>query len=79
MTHDLIDMAYDRESEMMTKLPQVCELCGEPTPAASDEWHPHAQLVSKAKRCFMCFMLEGAIRKQPEVARKILKNLEVGQ
>lgn len=63
---------------MIANLPQVCELCGGPTPAA--RWYsrldPHAQLVSEAERCFMCFMLEGVIKKQPEVACKILKDME---
>jgi len=75
---DLIDMAHDR-SESMAELPKVCELCGGPTPAAilTDEWYPHAQVVSKAKRCFVCWDLERDIKKRPEAARKILKNLEL--
>ncbi len=64
----------------MNNLPKVCELCGGPTPAVdlTDEWYPHAQRVSEAKRCFQCWKLEVDIRKQPEIARKILKDLERG-
>jgi hypothetical protein len=78
---DLIDMTYDR-SETMTNLPQVCELCGGPTPDATiyfNRWpNPHSNAVSKAKRCFPCWKMEVVIRKQPEIARKILQDLETG-
>lgn len=63
----------------MNNLPKVCELCGEPTPAASleGEWYPHAQIVTAAKRCFTCWTLEDAVQKRPDVARKILSDLEI--
>jgi hypothetical protein len=64
----------------MTSLPQTCELCGGFTPATEiyyQRWPTtHSNAVSKAKRCFQCWKLEVVIRKQPEVARKILSNLE---
>ncbi len=61
----------------MNDIPKVCELCGGPTPAHSltGEWYPHAQQVTAAKRCFSCWTLEDGIKRQPEIASKILKNL----
>jgi len=74
----LISTAHLSMTPDMNDLPQTCELCGGGTPASYlvDEWYPHAQKVSKAKRCFECWHLEDAIHRNPERAAQILVELK---